>query len=126
GAALVVNYTMSGTAVNDTDYSTLAGAVTIPSGSSTVTLTIIPKDDPTAEGDETAILTISSSASYAIGSPGAATVTIHDDEPTITVTATDSNAAEPGSDVGVYTFTRSNLGNALVVNYSMSGAATNN
>ena len=127
GAALTVNYTMSGTAVNNTDYSTLNGSVTIPSGSSTVTLTITPKDDAFAEGDETAILTLSASANYFIGTPSGATVTIHDDEPTVTVTATDTDGTEPGtSDKGVYTFTRTNAGTALIVNYTMSGTAVNN
>ena len=126
GAALVVNYGMTGTATNNTDYSTLNGTVTIPSGSSTVTLTITPKDDAVAEGDETAILTIGNSANYFIGSSNADTVTIHDDEPTLTVSATDPNAAEQGQDPGVFTITRSNTGDALAVNYSMSGTATNN
>ncbi len=128
GAALVVSYTMSSTsAVNGTDYTSLGGTVTIPSGSTAVTLTLIPKDDALAEGDETATLTISSSSSYFSSAPtNTATITIHDDEPTVSVSATDNSASEPTSDTGVYNFTRTNNGAALVVSYTMSGAAVNN
>ena len=34
--ALTVNYTITGTATNNTDYSTIVGSATIPNGSSTV------------------------------------------------------------------------------------------
>ena len=123
------NSGQSGEATNGTDYSTLNGTVTIPSGSSTVTLTLNPVDDSVAEGDETVTLTISSDSHYGPGSSNSATVTIHDDESTVTITATDNSASEPGTDKGVFTFTRDNAGAALAVLYStnsgQSGAATN-
>ena len=53
-------------------------SVTIPAGSSSATITVTPKDDTSIEGSETVILTISSSASYTIGVPSSATVTIFD------------------------------------------------
>src|SRR4029079_7727442 len=46
--------------------------------------------------------------------------------PTITVSAADASASEQGQDPGVFTITPSSLGSAFVVNYSMSGTATNN
>ena len=62
GPQVVVNYSMSGTATNGTDYGNLNGTITIPSGSSSATLTLNPTDDSAAEVDETAILTITPSA----------------------------------------------------------------
>ena len=69
GAALVVNYNISGTATNGTDYSNLNGTVTIPSGSSTVTVVVTPIDDSTFELDETVALTIASNSNYSVGAP---------------------------------------------------------
>lgn len=45
--------------------------------------------------------------------------------PLISVTATDASAAEPGTDTGTFTLTRTgDLGSALAVNIVMSGSAT--
>ena len=71
---------MSGTATNNTDYSTLVGSVTIPSGSSTVNVTVTPIDDGTVDANETVILTISTNANYIVGRPNSATVTITDND----------------------------------------------
>jgi hypothetical protein len=78
GAALVVNYTMSGTATSGSDYSALAGSVTIANGSSTATVTVTPIDDSVSEGTnpESVIVTITSSTAYFAGSPSSATVSI--------------------------------------------------
>jgi hypothetical protein len=127
-AALTVNYAMSGTATNGTDYTSLSGSVTIAAGSATATVTLTPIDDSAFEGNETAILTISANAAYAVGSPGSATVTIADNDsaPTVTVAATDAAASETGPDTGTYTITRTgSTAAALTVNYAMSGTATN-
>ena len=75
-AALTVNYTVGGTATNGTDYTTIPTSVVIPAGSASATITVTPIDDAVSEGDETVVVTLSSSASYNVGSPSAATVTI--------------------------------------------------
>ncbi|RPI60495.1 MAG: hypothetical protein EHM48_07140, partial [Planctomycetaceae bacterium] len=122
---LTVNYNVTGTATNGTDYSTLSGTVTIPSGQSTATITVTPTNDNTVESTETAILTLASGTGYTVGSPNAATVNIADNDSTVTITATDASAAEP-SDTGTFTVTRSGYtGAALTVNYNVSGTATN-
>jgi hypothetical protein len=54
--------------------------VVIPSGQTSVVIPISPVDDSAQEADETVILTLTSDANYAVGSPGAATVTILDDD----------------------------------------------
>ena len=55
----------------------------------------------------------------------AATVTIVDNEPTVTITAADANATE-GADTGTFVFTRvGNTAGNLVVNFTKTGTATN-
>jgi len=58
------------------DYTRLSGSATIRSGATSVSIMLRPIDDTISEPDETAILTLSPDASYAIGSPSSATVTI--------------------------------------------------
>ena len=81
-AALTVNYTLSGSATNGTDYQTLSGSVVIPAGSNprSATVIITPIDDSDYEGDETVTLTISSNAAYVIGTAGAASVSMTEND----------------------------------------------
>jgi len=79
--ALVVSYTVDGTASNGVDYAALSGSVTIPAGQSNATVTITPTDDIRMnETNETVILTLSGGA-YQVGSPSTASVTIQDNDP---------------------------------------------
>ncbi len=78
--ALTVNYAVSGTATAGADYQTLPGSVTIPIGAASQTVTIVPIDDIIQEIDETVVLTLNASASYTVGAPGGATVTIADND----------------------------------------------
>ena len=66
-AALTVNYTVGGTASGGTDYTTIPTSVVIPAGSASATITVTPVDDTVSEGDETVVVTLSSSASYTRG-----------------------------------------------------------
>ena len=129
--SLLILVQPSGTATNGTDYASVGGSnffVTIPANQTTATLTINPLPDNRVEGSETVILTIQPRAAYTIGTPASATVTIADDPPIVTVTATDADAAEAGQDPGVFTFTRTggNLAAALTVSFSRGGTAANN
>jgi hypothetical protein len=92
-APLGVVLTATGSAVFGTDYG-LTGAivgttVTIPAGSASTVITLNPVDDPDAEADdpsgpnadaELAILSISPSGTYTVGTPGAAQVEIVDND----------------------------------------------
>ncbi len=123
--SMVVNYTVSGTASNGVDYQALSGTVTIPAGETTANITVTPIDDALSEGNETVILTVASAATYNVGSPGAATIVIQDDEQIgLSITATDDTASEPGSDTGLITISRgsSTTGN-LTVYLAVSGTA---
>jgi len=78
--ALTVYYSVGGTATSGSDYNSLSGSVTIASGSSTGTITVTPINDTVVESDETVIVNLSTNASYTVGSPSSATVTITSDD----------------------------------------------
>ncbi len=65
--ALTVNYTVSGTATNGTDYASIPTSVTFAAGSSTATVTVDPTADTTVEADETVALTLTAGTDYTIG-----------------------------------------------------------
>ena len=77
-AALTVNYAISGTATNGTDYVSIPASVTIPAGASSAPVTITPVADSLAEGDETVVIILAPDASYSFGAAFSATVTIQD------------------------------------------------
>ncbi|MBD2692390.1 Calx-beta domain-containing protein [Anabaena catenula] len=140
--ALTVNYGVAGTATLNTDYvqtgaatfTNTAGSITFASGASTATLTINPTTDTTVESNETIALTLAPNADYAIGTAGAVTGTIVDDDSqvlsVITIAATDASAAETATgetaNPGVFTLTRTgSTTDALTVNYTTAGTASN-
>lgn len=69
--ALTVSYTMSGTAVNGTDYTLLSGSAVIPDGETGVDVTIAPIDDTLREGTETVVMTVNPTAAYGLDVPQA-------------------------------------------------------
>src|SRR5205823_1817441 len=71
-------FTLGGTAVAGSDFQSLSGAVTFGIGESTAQVVVTPLADAEAEGTETVVLTLSSTAAYMAGNPGQATVQISD------------------------------------------------
>jgi Calx-beta domain/Met-zincin len=128
--ALTVGYTLSGTAINGTDYNSLTGNVTFAAGSSTALINLIVKDDTVYEGNENVILTLNAGTAYNLGTANSATVNIvENDKPTITIAANDNNSGEIVTGLtqnpGQFTLTRSgNTASALTVGYTVSGTAT--
>ncbi len=138
-ASTTVDYAYTGTATFGTDYtvsysagtpgtSTSTGTLTVPSGISSITVTITPVDDPTSEGTETVIAGLSNpTAGYSIGT-GPATINITDDDliPTLSVAA-GTNATEPAVN-GTFTVTLSAAAPAggVTVTYTLAGTATVN
>ena len=125
---LAVNYALSGSAVNGTDYQSLSGTVTIPAGSPTAVIDVNPLDD--GDGDDTGtgeavIAALQPAATYQVGDPSTATVTINEEPTTlVTIAATTPSASEQGPQPGVFTVTRSGpTRSALTVTYAFSGAA---
>ena len=142
-----VTFSISGTADNGTDYSLrlpdgsliLAGATSgtliIPNGSASAVITVEPLDDTFPEDFESVTLTLTSvDLGYLIApSPNdSATVTIADNDTTVSINATVADAAEAGSVPGLFTVSRTdNLGIPIApsfpvtVNYTISGTAAN-
>ena len=129
-APLTVSFGSGGTATAGSDYVSLPGAVTIPVGAATATITVTPINDTAVEADETVIVTLAAGASYNVGAPGSATVTIVSDDassslPAVSVSATSPNASEVGPTVGRFTVTRTgSTVSPMTVSYTTGGTAT--
>lgn len=141
--SITLNFTMSGTGslTPGTDYdltTSTAGAtvnwtgpggtITVPSGTSSVVITLTPVDDAAAESAESAIMTINSGTGYTLGTTLSDTVSIADNDggvtPTITITSTGS-PAEAGPVTGTFTLTATPVPSTpLSVTISLSGTAS--
>ncbi|ELS00264.1 FG-GAP repeat protein, partial [Gloeocapsa sp. PCC 73106] len=83
-----VNFNVGGTATFNSDYiqtgatsfNATTGIINFAAGSATATLTIDPRGDSTVEPDETVILTLATSDSYAVEIPKAATGVMTNDD----------------------------------------------
>ncbi len=133
---LVVSFTMSGTALNGTDYTTVTTTATIPDGASFVDIPITPTNDTIMEGTESVIITLNSAATYSIMS-GSATLLMADNEttsPTIAFgTGAVTTSETPDAVTGVYREFNVNLSAAAanpasieIVPASRSGSSTVN
>src|SRR6185369_10296161 len=115
------------TAASGSDYTSIGTNVSFAAGSSTAAKAVSVLDDTVVESNETVVVTLAAGTGYVIGSPSNATVTIQDDDATVTVAATDPLAGEPGTGQGsgTFTFTRTGFtGGALTVNFTVGGTAT--
>ena len=123
---LTVTFTLTGTAVNGTDYGSLPLTATFLANQATVDVTVNPLADSTAEDAETVILTLTSVTPYELGSPITATVNITDSaNPLVSVNAIDATANEAG-DTGRFVLTRTgDLTSPLTVTIALSGTAVN-
>jgi len=74
---LAVNYTISGTASNGVNYSSITNSVTC-ADSAPSSIVVVPLADGVVEGDKTVVLTLSPSPTYNVTTSVTATVTIHD------------------------------------------------
>ncbi|MCC7146921.1 MAG: hypothetical protein IT443_10795 [Phycisphaeraceae bacterium] len=126
--ALTVHYLAGGNATAGTDYAGLSGSVEIGAGKTSVTINIVPVDDAIADAGEGVTLEVLPNKIYNAGPVGtrAATVTIADNEPTVTVTANKPKASETdpaGKGMGQFTFTRTggSTAAALTVHYEVEG-----
>ncbi len=73
---LAVPYTVSGTAVPNTDYNALSGSVIFPLGGNTADVVVTVKPSATITSQKTVTVTISANSAYGIGTPASATVNL--------------------------------------------------
>jgi Calx-beta domain/Domain of unknown function (DUF4114)/RTX calcium-binding nonapeptide repeat (4 copies) len=131
--ALTVNYSIAGTATNDTDYKKLTGTATFKAGQSQISIEIKPSNDKIYEGSETVILTLNDGGTNYKFDPIAntGTVTIADEDlPSISLSVTDDKAAETkigeAANPGQFTLKRTGITtDSLTVNYTLDGSANN-
>lgn len=132
---LTVNFSTGGTATQGSDYATLPSSVTFPANQESVSITITASTDGETEADETVVATLTSGNGYVLGTTTSATVTIEDVPPydvarsTVSVATLNGSAEEDNSQGGVkdqiIRISRSLIGEALTVYYSLAGTATN-
>ena len=96
---LTLRYAVGGNAAGG-DFSIAgSGTLSVGSGDTAATIAVTITDDIEDENDETVVLTLTSDATYTIGSPGAHTLTIADDD-TTPVAAFASGASSVGEGAG--------------------------
>jgi len=124
-APLTVYYSVKDTASPDKDYVRLPGSLVIPAGAASATIAVSPLADTLPEPPESVIVTLKTNKLYSVEKASStATVTIADDEPAVSVAATDPQAAEPGGDQGQFTISRTRgLAAPLTVYYKVGGKA---
>jgi len=125
---LIVNYTMSGTAIPGQDYVTLSGSATIPDGQAYVDVPLIGVDGLKADSDKSIIITLASGTGYHAGSSNSATATVRANGLyEVNIQAIDPILdASNISDTGTFRITRSsNSAQSLTVNYALRGSAIN-
>jgi hypothetical protein len=125
-SALIVTYTLAGTAKSGVDYTAIATSVTIPANENSALITVTPlADSPTLlEGPETVLISLKAAATYSLGTPVSATMTIVDALANVRVEATDASATESGAGTGTFTISRTgDLTDELEVQFGVSGTA---
>jgi hypothetical protein len=122
---LTVNFSVAGTAARPADYASFGNSAIIPAGTNAVSIAVDAVNDTVAEGTETVVTTLLAGTGYTVRPPSGATVLILDDEPVVTIAASDNTAHEAGGD-GLFTITRSGgTASPLTVNYTIGGSASN-
>jgi hypothetical protein len=78
---LTVFYDIDATgATNGVDYETIASSATFSAGEATLTVIILPFDDPDIEGREDVVLSLVQDAGYVVGAPNTGLVRIADND----------------------------------------------
>ena len=123
---LTVSFTLTGTAINGTDYANMPLTAAFAANEPSVDVQVSPLADNTAEGPETVILTLTDVSPFELGSPITATVNITDSaNPLVSVNAIDDSANEAG-DSGRFVLTRTgDLTVPLTVTIALTGTASN-
>jgi hypothetical protein len=116
----------TGSATFGTDYTTL-NPVVITAGNTTVEVPITAKNDNLVEGDETVTFGPLSNVDYHIVTPDYATLTIHDNPATLSLSVPSQHASEVGPTQISVTLTRSggDTTQQLPVTVNITGTANN-
>jgi hypothetical protein len=124
--ALNVNFSISGTAIESTDYEeiTTESFLTIPEDEDSLTVTITPISAGQTE-TKTVIITLETGTGYELGSSKTITIFLRNFVPVVSISAVDNEASfDDIGDTGIFRITRTgNIDEELVVNFTVSGTA---
>ena len=126
-AALTVNYSMSGSAVNGFTYSPLIGSIVIPAGAASVKIPLVPLPAVQNFNGQTAVITLTApnNNTYTVGDASSATVTIADSAPLLFVSNLRPEATVSGSSVtGTASILVNQAGTIASVSVSFSGLSS--
>ncbi len=133
-APLTVYYSVAGSpsagvpAMHGVDYESLPGVLTIPVGSSSASITIVPRWDGFGETAEQVLLQLGAGPTdYRLGSSTSGTVTINDSETSNApyIELAGQTSAIEGSTAGVIRFSiKGSVTGTVAVPFSLSGTAT--
>ena len=123
-----VNYTVTGTATNGSDYTLDNGTATIIAGNTSTTIELPITDDTLKELDETVILTLSNPTNAILGTNTEYTYTIVDNDQsgTIQFGSTESSGEENITSVDIPVTLSEASGADTTVNYSVTGGTATN
>ena len=126
-SATIVSYTVTGTALSGTDYTSIGPSVVVPANTLTFDISVAPSDDLIVEGAETVIVTLTAATNNVlITASGNATNTIADnDAATVSIANTINGAEAVAPTNGVMTVTQTAVSATnTVLTYTVSGTAT--
>jgi subtilase family serine protease len=95
--ALIVHYTVGGTATPASDYVALSGLVAFDPGSVLAVVPVTPIDDLAVESNESVVASIASDPAYVIGSAGAVVTIVSNDSPSDLVVTTVTGPTTAGA-----------------------------
>ena len=122
---VTVPFSVSGTAINNIDYTIDSSPVTIIAGSGQSKIEVTLIDDDLNEADETIVISLGTPTNANLGSPSVHTITIYDNDPEPQLFLT-SSGQTVDEDVGVVTITAqlsAVSGQDVTVPFSLSGSA---
>ena len=124
---LTVQLAISGQAIPADDYVTLPDSVVIPTGSSSVTLSVTPVDDSVKEADEKVTLTLNASIAYNLGTTAPVSITLKDNDSAASIaTGFESSATsvlESQTSVRLPVVLSAASASAVSVNYAVVGGS---
>uniref|UniRef100_UPI002492ABFF Calx-beta domain-containing protein n=1 Tax=Aquimarina aggregata TaxID=1642818 RepID=UPI002492ABFF len=125
--ATTINYSVSGTAVSNEDFTALNGVITIAAGNTSGTIDVAVLDDTEVEGIESVVVTLmSTNNAVLIGTVNEATVNINDNDTAEINIRAITNGGEPSINGEFEIFLDKPVTINTIVSYSVDGVATSN
>ena len=126
-SAITLSYTVGGTA-QGADFSIASsGTVSVSSGTGSVDIPVAIVNDAAQESSETVVLTLTAGSGYTVGSPGAHTLTIADDDtptpPVVSFASATSSAGEASGTGNVTVNLAPAPQSAITLSYTVGGTA---